>query len=592
MLIFEAYYREIILRIKAFIFSSLLLLSCPLVYGQTMIDLTFRFFDSGKKSNKLFPDEFLKIDSVQLDVVINRRLNNLYEFGYLAAYHQVGKSSGEEVSIDFITGEVFKMANLSQGNVADEILNKVGFNPLGFNNRPYAHQNVVKMMNSILDYAENHGYPFASIRLDSIEIQNNELSAWINYQSGPLIVFDDLKISGYNKVKTKYLLAHLGIYKGKPYEEQLIKEIPNKINLLTFVDMAEPPEIIISEGKCEVLLNLKQNKVSHLDGILGVLPNQKEGKSLLITGQLNLDLKNLFSSGKRLALEWQSYDAQSQLLDVLYFHPNLFRMPINIQGEFNLLKQDTTFINRELGIELSLLSKHSNLIGFRTEFISSRLISTSGLEGITELPENTDYNMNYYGLNYQVNRLNNISFPTQGFAVKANVSVGQKKIIKNPAFDDGLYNGVNLNSLQFKLYGELDKYWGIYKNIILRTRIHGGYINGDHLFQSDLFRIGGLRTLRGFTENQFYTSGFGIANIEFRATFSEETYFMVFYDQSVIGEEVDKKSTIQYPFGAGAGFSFNTTAGIFNFIFAMGKSVNQPFGINHSKIHFGYISRF
>ena len=159
---------------------------------------------------------------------------------------------------------------------------------------------------------------------------------------------------------------------------------------------------------------------------------------MLITGQLNLDLKNLFSSGKRLAIEWQSYDANSQLLDVLYFHPNLFRTPVNIQGDFYLLKQDTTFINRELALELSLLSKNSNKIGFRTELISSRLISTYGLEDVTQLPENTDYNLNYYGLNYTINKFNNINLPSQGWGMLLTGSVGQKKIIENQSLSDDI----------------------------------------------------------------------------------------------------------------------------------------------------------
>ena len=134
MLIFDPYNREIILRIKAFIFSLLLFLSCIVAYSQSMIDLTFRFFESGEKTDEFFPDEFLKIDSTLLDVVVNRRLNNLYEIGYLAAYHQMSKSSEEEVNINLITGKVFKLVNLSQGNVADEIMNKVGFSQFGFNN--------------------------------------------------------------------------------------------------------------------------------------------------------------------------------------------------------------------------------------------------------------------------------------------------------------------------------------------------------------------------------------------------------------------------------------------------------------------------
>jgi len=552
----------------------------------------FQFFKDSSQKEVVFPNETLAIDSSQLSATIRGRLFELYELGFLAAENDLLVDSSGKVLARFYTNEVFDFAKLRTGNVAEEILSKVGYDARAFLDKPFSHQKTVKLLNSVLDYAENHGYPFASIRLDSIKFSKNSISAQLNYQSGPLIVFDSLLIDGYNKVKPKYLMTHLGIYPGEPYEEKLIREISNKMKLLPFVALTETPITFISNGKCNIQLALAQKKVSKLDGVLGVLPNEKDGGSVLITGQLNLDLYNLFSSGKRLAIEWQNYNENSQLLDASYYHPNLFRTPVHIGGDFHLLKQDTTFINRQFSLELSILSKGSSKVGFKTDFISSRLISTIGYDQISTLPENTDYNLNYYGLNYSLKRFDNLFLPTSGWGFDIIGSAGQKKIIENPAFNDDIYKGIDLESFQLRIAGSIDKYWGIYKNMLLRTRLTGGYLEGDNLFQSDLFRIGGLQSLRGFVENQFFASSYGIANVEFRAMFSELTYFMLFYDQAVLREGVSGESVVDYPFGTGAGFSFSTMAGIFNFVFAMGKSNTQEFGFEFSKIHFGYISRF
>ena len=580
------------MRFKILIYSLLLFCLGGHGYCQKGLEVSMHFFKDSTRSQISFPSESLKTDSARIIVAAHQRLHILYEMGYLTAYHQIFYNPNDVTEVHFFTGNIYNMAVLSSGNVSEEILNKIGFDGRAFNQRPFSHHRIVALLNRILDYAENHGYPFASINLDSINIENTKIGAWLNYQSGPLIVFDSLVVEGFEKVSSKYIMTHLGIYRGEPYEEKLIKEIPNKIALLSFVGLSGTPEVEIRQGKCTVYVELAQNKVSKVDGILGVLPNQKDGKNVLITGQVNLDLHNLFASGKRLALEWQSYDAESQLLNALYFHPNLFRTPLHIQGNFHLLKQDTTFINREFALELSLLSKSSNKIGFRTEFISSRLISTYGLEGATQLPENNDFNLNYYGLNFQTNRLNDPNLPTRGWMTSLIGSVGQKKIIRNPAVSDELYKDVDENSLQWKVLGEIDKYWKLMNNIYFRSKLSGGYLNGKTLFQSDLFRIGGLRTLRGFVENEFYTSSFGIANLELRAMFSQKTYFILFFDQGAILQDDEQNQEVDLPFGTGTGFSFSTTAGIFNFVFAMGKSNSQPFAMEYSKIHFGYISRF
>jgi outer membrane protein assembly factor BamA len=524
--------------------------------------------------------------------VINQKLGQLYELGYLSSTYSVSQLKDNVIKIDFFAGEVYKMISLSKGNVSDEIMNKIGFRPLQYQNKPFSNTSLVKFFDELLNYAENHGFPFASVKLDSISFQQNGLKAQVNYRSGPFIIFDSLIVQGYDRVKASYLMTHLGIYKGKPYEEKLVNEISNKMKLLPFVTLLEEPEILIRYGKCTIALNLKQVKVSEIDGIIGVLPNQKGEDKLLITGQVMLDLRNLFSSGKRLAFEWQSFNANSQLLDAIYYHPNLFKTPINIQAAFDLLKQDTLFLNRSLSLELSLLTKNSSQIGFHTDFFTSRIISTASLEDVTTLPENNDFNLNYYGINYRFNRLDDISQPSKGWAFEFSGSAGQKKIMKNPAIDKAIYNGLELNSLQMKFGGAIDKYWNLYRFLKLRTRLIGGYLDGKQLFPGDLFRIGGLNTLRGFTEKSFYASSFAVANMEMRAYLSQDTYFMIFYDQGAIKDETKAISNYQYPLGAGAGFSFTTDAGVFSFALAMGKSINQPFAFSYSKIHFGYISRF
>lgn len=563
-----------------------------MIFAQDLWQVQFHFLKSIENPEALFPDESLEFDSVQLSSAIDQRLRGLYELGYLSASYQVIRKDTAALHVNIYAGNIFKMLQLGQGNVSDEIMNEVGFRPLVYKGKPFSQTQVVRLLNAILDYAENNGYPFAAVKLDSLDFQQNGLSANLNYRSGPEIVFDSLILEGYDKVKTNYLMTHLGIYPGKPYEEKLITEIPNKIKLLSFIGLNNDPEIIIKEGKCNVKLQLKQEKVSQIDGIIGILPNQKEGEKLLITGQVLLDLHNLFTSGKRLSFEWQSFDAQSQFLDMMYFHPNLFKTPINIQGQFYLLKQDTSFLNRSLSLELSMITRNSSQVGFVTNFFTSRIISSYGLEEVDELPANNDFNLNYYGLNYKLNKFNSINNPTKGVAFELSGSAGQKKILKHPAIEDSVYRDIELNSLQIKLDAHVDKHWSLSKILVLRTRALAGHIQGENLFPGDLYRIGGLNTLRGFSEKSIFASSYGIVNVELRSYLESDTYFMLFFDQSVVQNDAVHNSNIQFPFGAGIGLSFNSNSGIFNFAIAMGKSETQPFAFNQAKIHFGYIARF
>ena len=578
------------MRVNAIVISIALLTINSLVFAQQKQRVNLRFFQSQQSIEKIFPDEILVIDSSAINNTISQRLTSLYELGYLAGTYKLSEQPEQLVQIDFYAGNIYRMVQLDQGNVSDEIISKIGYRPIHYQDKPFSHSRIVKLFNAIINYAENHGYPFASVKLDSIMFVDGGLKSGIDYRSGPLIVFDSLFLTGYDKIKPQYLMTHLGMYKGRNYEEKVIGEIANKVKLLPFVKLVDEPEIIIKDGKCMVGLHLQQVKVSEVDGILGFLPNQKDGDKLLVTGQVLLDLQNLFLSGKRIAFEWQSFDVNSQLLDMLYYHPNLLKTPIGIQGEFNLLKQDTTFLNRELKLELSFITKASSRVGFITDFISSRLISTYALDEATVLPENNDFNLSYYGIDLQHTKFDDINMPTEGWGFAVAGVVGQKKIIKNPVIDDDLYANVPLSALQSRVSGGIEKYWTLYKRVILRTNLTGGYLEGKNLFTGDLFRLGGLSTIRGFTEKSIFASGYGIGNLEVRAHISRETYFLVFFDQAMVSNKLTQ--TTDYPFGTGTGFSFSTNAGIFNFVMAMGKSTSQSFDFNYSKIHFGYISRF
>ena len=117
-------------------------------------------------------------------------------------------------------------------------------------------------------------------------------------------------------------------------------------------------------------------------------------------------------------------------------------------------------------------------------------------------------------------------------------------------------------------------------------------MGGDQLFFNDLFRLGGLNSIRGFNEMFFYASHYIIGTLEYRYLFENESQLLVFVDGSIIGHDLNVDSYLDNPVGTGAGISISTKAGLLNLIYAVGYSKEQPFNIRYSKIHIGYTGRF
>src|SRR5690606_2752159 len=98
-----------------------------------------------------------------------------------------------------------------------------------------------------------------------------------------------------------------------------------------------------------------------------------------------------------------------------------------------------------------------------------------------------------------------------------------------------------------------EQYFPLPKNFVCKLRLLSGNIIGSNLFINDLFRLGGLNTLRGFNENFFFVSDYALANLELRITGGGETYFFVFYDQAVLHNTLSGNT--DYPLGSGVGMS-------------------------------------
>ena len=350
----------------------------------------------------------------------------------------------------------------------------------------------------------------------------------------PYIVFDSLNLINKNKVKPVFLNAYLKIKPGSEYDQRKIDNIPDLINTLSYLSLKDQPFLHFANEQCQVSLDLVDQKASAFDGIIGFLPNENESGKLLVTGQVYLELENLFRSGKRLQLNWQKVNSQSQELDLVYDHPSFVRLPIDFGFVFNLYKQDTTFLTRKTGINIFYKDNSKGRIGINFRREVSSLLGTDTLT-ITESPVYADYKLNYYGLLYRYNSLDHPVFPTVGWKIRIDADVGNKNINKNIYIHNDYYSGIPDEGFQWMTRFWIDKYFSLRPRNILHTKFSGGYMGGDQLFLNDLFRLGGLNSIRGFNEMFFYASNYIIGTLEYRYLFENESQLVVFFDGSYLG---------------------------------------------------------
>lgn len=547
--------------------------------------------DESNKPKKLPDYKKNPRDSFEAVRIIKQMITTLHEESYISAHIDTILFAKDSAMAYIFTGEKFNWVTLRKGNIDGYLLDRSGFRERFYRNKPFRYKEYNKLEKTFIQLSENNGFPFASIRLDSLELTQRGISATLDYQKGPFFTFDSITISGKTKTKKRYLMRHIRIYKGQTYSQQRVDDVTKFMKELSFLTQTRPPQIIFAKNKASLTLFLTDKKVNQIDGIVGFLPGSGANKKLLVTGQIDLALRNLFGTGKGVTIAWKKINAGSQTLDLNYIHPKLLGSNIDTRFDFNLLKQDSSFVTVLRKLTLSQRAGTYSKVSIITGLQTSHTIGTPSYSSSIRL---SNYNYYTYGLAYDRNNLDNLYYPRRGWLFSIQGYLGNKTIHPDPNFDPSYYAGVKLKSVQFNLDGLAEKYTKLGKNSVFLVRLSGGNIfnNKNNLFFNDLYRIGGLKTLRGFNQNNFYASMYSVATLEYRYFTDETSYLLLFYDQGYVVNELSAGMKVDLPLGFGAGVSFTTPAGVFNFVYALGNSNDQKISLNLSKISFGITSRF
>lgn len=564
------------------------LLSLNIAFGQQRI-LCIKSSEQLKQNTIVFRDSLSAVRE------INKVLSGWQQAGYLMSNIDSISSKSDTLTAYLHKGEKYKWAHLSSGNMSAADIRKSGISERNFRNEQISYKRLSRLQKRILSYYENNGFPFASIKVDSTENTASGLRAVIKVEKGPLIVFDSVIVNGSAKVKNSYLRDYMGIAKGMPFSQKKVTESTKLLKQLPYLTLKQPTKIYFDRNKAHLMLDIDERKSGQFDFILGVLPNENN-KKVLITGEANLHLRNLFSTGKVLNMEWKKFQQFSQVFDGNYTHTRIFGSALDVGIVFNYLKQDTLFTEIKRGVNFGVKLSSRLRLTFFADVISTRLderTATSELyKSFTTLPPYSDINYTQYGTEMEWNNTDDYFYPKNGFSAKVKCGIGNKNIIENENLNSVVYNNVRLRNLQLNYKYVLSKYWKTGSRSTLVTRAMGGQVYNENLFQNDLFRVGGLQTIRGFNEQFFFTSLYTILTAEYRFYTDETSYLFAFYDQSYVQRRVLGTFDSDFPSGTGIGISFTTPNGIFNFAYSVGRTSSQPLSLAYSRLHFGFVSRF
>ncbi|MCK4352246.1 BamA/TamA family outer membrane protein [candidate division WOR-3 bacterium] len=447
-------------------------------------------------------------------------------------------------------------------------------------------------METILTKYENVGYPYCKIKPFDFELKADsarrqvgvgQVNFGLEIIEGPLVRISGIKVQG-NKVTKDYVISReLRIKQGDIFSEHSLKEAELRLRKLRFlesgeIDLVEMPAYPAPtpfrwnrdsfgtsetgrsrQGRNELEVKVKEGLMNRVDGIIGYRNRE-------FIGLIDLELLNLFGTGRAIKVSWQKLSKLSTFFELGYEEPWLFGSPINLVINGTHRVEDTVYI------------KNTAEILFKAPITLSFMIN-GGLCGNWIESSAGVYPPHHREEEYR--GVLGIDFDTYGKS-----SIHYK--VKTEYDTNGLERMIlNLN------------------NYLSVPPSHSGgqvflSLNWQQIFRKEVpeyefFKLGGSRTLRGYWEEEFQGAKVGWLNLEYRRFVGGGSYFFPFYDIGYIsclparhlaGGSADRDGDIKQGFGLGV--ALNSPIGVITLAYGLVKGVSFMEG----KIHLSISSRF
>jgi len=410
------------------------------------------------------------------------------------------------------------------------------------------------------------GNTFASLSLKSITVENdNSLSASLLVESGLKRNIDSIVIKGYEKFPKSFLKYYAGIKNGKTFSQKKLIEQNDIINSLPFASTIKPPEALFRKDSTIIYLYLVKRNANLFDGVLGFATNE-ETRKLQLNGYLNLELNNNLNFGEQLTINYKADGEEQRSFKVKADLPYLLKSPFGVGLELKIFKRDSTFITTE----------QQSRISYQINPASRSYIGYKGYESSNLLDEQIvgspieDYSSRFLLAGLSFIKLQNSTL----FGVKSNISLET---------EIGSRNLKNENENQLRFMIQLNHIFNLnYKNSIFLQNSNNLLVS-DTFLTNELFRFGGINSMRGFSEDSIDASLFSVLNTEYRYIFNQGLYVHSIIDIGYFENKTILLKEKLYSYGIGMGVQ--TKGGLLKFSIANGNRANQAFNFSNTKIH-------
>lgn len=443
---------------------------------------------------------------------------------------------------------------------------------------PYGE--IESFLNSTLQKLEQKGYALAKLKLINIQKKNNSLYAELQFESDQQRQLNSIvvKFDKSNK-KNSFPEGHLKQinrkYHNSTFNQDVVRRIHDDFDKFGFVNQIKNPEILFTKDTTKVYVYLEKRKSNTFDGFIGFTNN--ENNKLVFNGFLDLTLENTLRAGEQFSLYWKSDGNNQKTFKTSIDLPYIFKSPIGLKAQIYIFKQDSIYQNTKTSIDLGYFLDYNTRI-----YVGYQSTESSDIQN-TNSSTISDYNNSFLTANLEYSKFD---FINSTFPKKTNLSItmglGKRTttgLVETTGTSKQTYININL----------IHNFYLNKKNCF-NINYQNYYLKSDTYIINELYRFGGINSIRGFAENSLQANFMTAIMTEYRYIISPDLYLHSIMDYGYYQDDSSNNKGNLLGFGLGLGVQ--TKNGLLKLAIANGSTKTQQIKFYNTIINICYNVKF
>lgn len=447
------------------------------------------------------------------------------------------------------------------------------------------YEEIESLLNTKLNQLEQLGYSFTNLKLTNIQRKKNTLYANLDFKNKKKREINSIILNftqnNQSKILPKGHLKQLNKkYTNKTFNQESIKQLYQDINNYEFISQTKYPEILFTNDSTKIYTYIEKRKANTFDGYIGF--TNSESKKVTFNGYLDITLLNTLHAGEKFSLYWKSDESKQKTFNTSLEIPYIFKTPLGIKAQLNIFKQDSTFQNSKTAINLGYYINYNSKIYLGYQSTESSDIQNTNSALIQ------DYKNHFTTSTFEYKKITPENFISPN---KTNIIITAglgKRTNTNSTTDESNQNK------QYYINADLTYIFYLNPKNSLYIKSKNYYLLSDTYLTNELYRFGGINSIRGFAENSLQGNNLNLLMTEYRYLATPNLYLHTILDYGTYQDkttlEINKTKNNLISLGLGIGMV--TRNGLLKITLANGNTTKEKTKFQNSILNLSYSVNF